>query len=105
MPTATEFQELYDNTTNEQVTDYNGTGINGRKFTSKTNGNSIFFPNSGYADGTGVSYRGSRGLYWSSSLHPSLSESGLYLVFDSVGVNPNGNYYRCTGFCVRGVFE
>ena len=41
MPTLTEIQELLDNTDNEWIKDYNGTGVNGRKFTSKTNGNSI----------------------------------------------------------------
>ena len=44
MPTSTEFQELYDNTTNEWVTNYKGTGVSGMKFTSKTNGNSYLLP-------------------------------------------------------------
>ena len=105
MPTATEFQELYDNTTNEWITNYNGTGVNGKKFTSKTNGKSIFFPASGDATGTGVSYRGSYGDYWSSSLHPSYSNKGLSLRFGNGYVNPQGYDYRLYGFCVRGVFK
>ena len=65
----------------------------------------IFFPASGGANGTGVSYRGSNGYYWSSSLHPSYSYDGLLLGFGSGGVSPQNNIYRCNGFCVRGVFE
>ena len=63
----------------------------------------IFFTASGYADGTGVNFRGSDGNYWSSSLLPSLSSSGLYLYFTSGGVFPQDNYYRYLGFCVRSV--
>ena len=33
MPTDGEFQELLDNTTNSWITNYNCTGVNGRKFT------------------------------------------------------------------------
>ena len=106
MPTATEFQELYDNTTNEWVTNYKGTGVSGMKFTSKANGKSIFFPASGYARDTGVSLRGSGGTYWSSSLRPSNSILGLSLRFQSGdGINPQNGNFRCDGLCVRGVFK
>ena len=105
MPTATEFQELYDNTTNEWVEDYNGSGVNGMKFTSKTNGKSIFFPASGYASGTRVDRRGSCGYCWSSSLRPSDSNGGLSLYFYSGNVGPQRNGNRYCGFCVRGVCE
>ena len=63
----------------------------------------IFFPASGIATGTGVYDRGSRGGYWSSSLHPSDSYYGLYLDFDSGLINPQNNLYRYLGFCVRSV--
>ena len=105
MPTASEFQELYDNTTNEWVEDYNGSGVNGMKFTSKTNGKSIFFPASGYASGTGVHDRGSDGSYWSSSLHPSISDLGFNLYFYSGYVDPQNYNTRYFGLCVRGVFK
>ena len=36
MPTKAEFDELLSGTTNKWITNYNGTGINGRKFISKT---------------------------------------------------------------------
>ena len=65
----------------------------------------IFFPASGYARGTGVSDRGSRGSYWSSSLHPSYSGYGLNLRFYSGSIYPQSNSSRYYGFCVRGVCE
>ena len=63
----------------------------------------IFFPASGYADGTEVNLRGSYGYYWSSSLLPSDSSSGLYLSFYSGNVFPQDDDNRYNGFCVRSV--
>ena len=66
----------------------------------------IFFPASGYAGGTGVYDRGSRGTYWSSSLNPSYSDCGLHLSFYSNYFAPQDNYFRrYNGFCVRSVLE
>ena len=103
MPTAAEFQELYDNTTNEWVEGYNGSGVNGMKFTSKTNGKSIFFPANGDASGTEVYDRGTNGKYWSSSLYQSRSSNGVHLRFNSGSVDPQYDDRRYFGFCVRGV--
>lgn len=63
----------------------------------------IFFPVSGFADGTKVSYRGLGGYYWSSSLHPYYSNRGLSLNFDSGDISPQEYDYRLYGLCVRGV--
>ena len=104
MPTSAEFKELYDNTLHEWVEDFNGSGVNGWKFISKTNIRKyIFFPASGYTDGTGVNLRGSYGGYWSSSLHPSRSYSSLNLSFGSGSVYPQNDNVRYHGFCVRSV--
>ena len=103
MPTASEFQELYGNTTNEWFTNYNGTGVRGMKFTSKTNGKSIFFPASGFAAGTGVDHRGTYGKYWSSSLYQSRSSNGFHLRIYGGGIEPQYDDRRYFGFCVRGV--
>ena len=103
MPTAAEFQELYDKTTNEWVEGYNGSGVNGMKFTSKKNGNSIFFPASGHASGTEVYHRGTYGKYWSSSLYQSRSSNGFHLKFGSGVIYPQYDDRRYFGFCVRGV--
>ena len=65
----------------------------------------IFFPASGNANGTGVNNRGSNGLYWSSSLHPSYSLSGLILYFSSGFIYPQSSSRRYDGFCVRSVLR
>ena len=65
----------------------------------------IFFPASGYAHGKGVYYRGSYGIYWSSSLHPSYSYYGLDLYFYSGNMYPQSSSSRYYGFCVRSVLR
>jgi hypothetical protein len=98
MPTVGEFQELVANCDSEWTDE---DGVTGRRFTSRINGNSIFFPASGDRDGTGLNGHGSYGLYWSSSL--TSQTYGYYLNFYSEGVNPAGNDGRFYGFSVRAV--
>lgn len=98
LPRKTEFQELYDNCDSEWIAQ---DGMNGRRFTSRANGNSIFFPAAGYYDGTTLDGRGSGGFYWSSSFYSATN--AYYLYFDSTGVNPQYYYYRRLGFTVRAV--
>jgi hypothetical protein len=98
MPTKGEFQELYDNCDSAWVTE---NGVAGRRFTSKTNGNSIFFPAAGYYNGTTLGSRGSYGSYWSASRHTD--SNGYNLGFNSGNVNPQNSYYRRCGFSVRAV--
>ena len=98
LPTVGEFQELNSNCTSEWTDE---DGVAGRRFTSNINGNSIFFPASGYYNGTALNYRGSNGYYWSSSY---ISETyAYYLSFDSSGVSPASNSGRRCGFSVRAV--
>ena len=101
MPTQTEFDELLSGTTNEWIADYEGTGVSGRKFTSKTNSNSIFIPAAGYCYNGSVSGVGGSGGVWSSSLNASTG-GAWRLYFDS------GDCYvsydtRYSGWSVRGV--
>ena len=98
LPTVGEFQELNSNCDSEWTDE---DGVAGRRFTSRINGNSIFFPASGYYDGTTLSYRGSYGLYWSSSFYSASHAYGLY--FYSSYVNPASNSIRRYGFSVRAV--
>jgi hypothetical protein len=98
MPTVGEFQELVANCDSEWTDE---DGVTGRRFTSRINGNSIFFPASGYRNGTGLDNHGSYGLYWSSSLYSQTYGYGLY--FNSEGVSPALNDYRFVGFSVRAV--
>ena len=103
MPTRAQYQELLDETDHSWVTDYNGTGINGRKFVNKTDSSKyIFIPASGGAWGGSFFYVGDDGGLWSGSVGTSNAQdaSCLYFGSDSYGV---GSDYRYYGRCVRGV--
>ena len=98
LPTVGEFQELHNNCDSEWTDE---DGVPGRRWTSRINGNSVFFPASGVYDGTTLSDRGSFGYYWSSSY---ISETRAYgLSFLSGYVYPAHNYDRRLGFSVRAV--
>ena len=103
MPTKEEFQELLDNCNVTWTDDYNGTGVKGKVFTSKVNGNSVFFPAAGRCKDSSVSNVGSFGLFWSASWESSFIAWYLGFHSGSQGVY-NGNN-RCYGFPVRGVWE
>jgi len=98
MPTVGEFQELNSNCDSEWTDE---DGVAGRRFTSRINGNSIFFPASGDRYGTSLYNRGSNGLYWSASMYSAAY--GYRLSFNSGGVSPAYSDGRCYGFSVRAV--
>ena len=98
MPTVGEFQELNAQCDSEWTDE---DGVAGRRFTSRINGNSIFFPASGSRDGTSLINRGARGFYWSASLGSAALGYDLY--FSSDGVTPADNSNRFYGFSVRAV--
>ena len=81
MPTYEEISELNTKCT-WTWTSLNGT--DGYKVTGP-NGNSIFLPAAGYRDGESLSYAGSYGVYWSSSLHASLAHYARKLYFHGSG--------------------
>ena len=100
MPTKAECEELLSGTTNEWVTI---NGVNGRKFTSKTDTSKyIFIPAAGYCGEGSVYNVGSNGFVWSSSLYTSDPNYAWYLYFDSGNCYMN-NSYRYLGWSVRGV--
>jgi uncharacterized protein (TIGR02145 family) len=99
LPTKADFQELYDNTDTEWTTI---NGVAGRKFMKKTDHSIyVFFPASGYYNGTSLNYRGSGGFYWSSSWDSSAD--AYYLYFNSSSVYPQNYRNRRLGFSVRAV--
>lgn len=99
VPTATQFQELYDNTDSEWTTI---SGVNGRKFMKKTDHSVyVFFPAAGGGSSTSLLDRGSLGLYWSSSLYSA--EYGYFLYFISSNVGTQGRNSRYSGCSVRAV--
>ena len=98
LPTKEEFQELYDNCDCIWIEE---NGMPGRRFTSRLNGNSIFFPAAGDYSGTTLYLRGTLGFYWASSLYSATN--GYNLDFNSSDVNPQNHYNRFLGFSVRAV--
>ena len=107
MPTKAEYQELLDNCNMVWTDDYNGTGMAGWVFTSKANGNSVFFPVAGICHSSSVHSVGSDGYYWSASWDSSSSARdscawGLYISHWYHRIDNGGRYY---GQSVRGVCE
>ena len=104
MPTKVEYDELR----NLSYTTWTWTslnGVNGYKVTSKTNGNSIFLPATGYRYDSDLNVAGSFGYYWSSSLLSSYSGRAYCFTFHSdYGVGWDGGYRYC-GHPVRAVLR
>ena len=102
MPTKIECKELIDKCTSTWTDDYNNTGVAGRVFTSKTNGNSVFFPAAGACDVFSVNVQGSYGNYWAASW--TSQDHSWRMYFYSGGIT---TYYgtRFYGQSVRGVCE
>ena len=102
MPTNEDIQELLANTTTEWTT---ALGMVGCKFTSKTNGNSIFLPAVGYRSGTKLYGHLTYGRCWSSSVNPLDSSEALNLYFDSELVTTEKTSSRNVGRSVRPVLK
>ena len=100
MPTKAEFDELLNGTTNAWVTI---NGVNGRKFTSKTDTSKyIFIPAAGYRSGGSVDSVGDSGDVWSSSLDTSYPGRAWNLDFGSDSCSLS-NLNRHNGWSVRAV--
>jgi len=105
MPTKAEFQELIDNCTSIWISNYNGTGVAGRIFSSKKAGytdRSIFFPASGRGYDKGLDYSGSFGRYWSCTFRGSSNAWCLYFSLKDMNASHAYHYF---GFSVRPVSE
>ena len=104
MPTKTDFDELLEGTTNEWVTNYQGSGVNGILFTSKKNGNTMFMPAAGSRCGSSFYGQGDNGVVWSSLLYTDYLGGAWGLYFDSCSCYMYDDY-RYGGFSVRGVLN
>ena len=103
MPTEAEYQELIDNTTNEWI---QVNGVNGYKFTSVNNGNSIFIPAAGIYSDSSFNGQGFSGNIWSSSLDDSSNVDAWFLDFQSDYISHEcSSSERSWGLPVRGVFK
>ncbi len=100
MPTMADFEELLTNTTSEWTTQ---NGVYGRKFTSKTNSNSIFLPAAGARWNVQLDYAGSLGYYWSSTLREDYTSYARSLRFYSEYVYTSDYGLRNDGRSVRPV--
>ena len=99
IPTPEQIQELIDNTTSYWVAQ---DAINGRLFTSKNNGKSIFIPAAGVAYNNSIRNTEWYGYVWSSMLNASSVDYGQFLYFNSGSVYLD-YYDRNFGHSVRGV--
>ena len=100
MPTKDEWQELRDNCNVMWTKNYNRTGVAGRVFKSKVNGNTVFFPAAGYCYNSSVYGVGSGGNCWSASWDSSSYAWYLYLNYNGQILSCGG---RCYGYPARGV--
>ena len=102
MPNQNEFRELLDKCNVVWTNNYNGTGVKGYVFTSKVNGNSVFFP----AGGTGIESSmegvGKTGYYWSASL---IGGQDVWELFFNSSTQSMSSTIRKRGSSVRGVFK
>ena len=99
MPSVLHINELLSNTISEWTT---VDGVNGRRFTSKFNGQSIFIPVAGWRGGHTLGYVGYDCGLWSGSLYQTNPNNAYYLNFYSDGCYI-GCDRRCYGQPVRGV--
>ena len=100
MPSYDQNKELIENCNHEWTT---MNGVDGRKFTSKKNGGTIFLPAAGHRWNDGLSRAGSYGNYWSSTQYPSYSYSACNLYFTSSNAYRYSYYGRYYGHTVRPV--
>ena len=108
IPTKEQFEELINYTKNYWIKNYDPNKtihnpeddggireLNGRIFTSKVNGNTLFIPAAGYRYGSDVYAVGSHCLFWSSSLYlhnPNLAFN-FYFYSDNIYMHGNNRFY------------
>lgn len=103
IPTSAQLRELVQETNHEWVTNYEGSGVNGRLFVSKTNGNSIFIPASGSRWSSMFDDQGNSAVVWSSSLSASDPYNATYLFFNSYDWHAYYGSNRLNGYSIRPV--
>lgn len=109
-PLKTEISNLIRACNWEWTENFMGSGVNGMLGTSKTNGNTIFLPTTGYRVGEDYNHFTLGGHYWSAILAPDYIRHATALFFDSsmitVSYTDRGLYVneaRWRGLCIRAV--
>ena len=102
LPTEDDCIELFDKCDYQWTTQ---NGVEGMRFTSKKNGNSIFFPAAGWRSGSSTYNAGVFGFYWSSTPYESFTQLAYSLGFESEGSAITFWSYRHRGHPVRPVLE
>lgn len=87
IPTYDDWQELIDNCDDAWTDDYNKTGVAGRIFTSKVNGNSVFFPAAGRCGIASVIGAGEFGDYWSATFLSKVTSYNFYFDSKNLGIS------------------
>ena len=105
MPTVEQIRELKSNTISNWVTNYNGSGVGGMLFTSKSdNSKKLFLPGCGYL-GNGISLHACRfGCFSSSSIFSFDDCYSTCLCFSS-DIVITIKCHRSFGRTIRGVFN
>ena len=96
LPTKAELDELLSNCNVEYKT---VNGIDGRRFVSKKNGNSIFLPASGIRNDAKINFLGTFGAYWTSTPKDTeLNNEAFYLDFQPSYTDWNyfNRYHGCS---------
>lgn len=105
MPNREQIQELFNTTyvTNSWATNYQGSGISGKLFTSVAdNTKTLFFPATGYAMNGSVSNISNGGSIWSRTIYGS-NLANAYRMNFMPDVGTTNNTGRYLGLMVRGV--
>ena len=107
MPTINQFSELISQTNNGWVTNYNNTGVNGYKFTSKKDSSKyIFIPESTWKQGTTFIGKGNISGLWSLNIPQTQADwqkgQAQILVFINGQIRTMG-VDRSFGLCIRAV--
>ena len=104
MPTKVEFDSLIESTNYTWETNFNGSGVNGGKFTDKTDSSKyVFFPAAGiYYDGRLYDV-GSEGEIWNST--PDVGDNAYRLYYFDIDNDGSHSDNRRHGYSVRGVLD
>jgi hypothetical protein len=107
MPTEEQCKELFNenHVTNEYVENYNNSGINGRLFTSKTNGNTLFFPFGGNMNYNRCCLINCICEIWTKTINKKTNYSPIAFFIGDKKLKLENYFQRFDGLNIRGVID